>query len=95
MRRAPQHSVSISQYSINEGETTHSKDNLGVSTKSLCECKLCLDYGAMSIHFERKYEHFPSVLSLIAEMCPADARHTRVCAHTQRGCGRLPTIRLV
>lgn len=73
----------------------NSKDNLGVSTKMLCECKLCLYRDAMPIHFKQIYEHFLSVLSLIAEMCPADARHTRVYAHTQRGRGRLPTIRLV
>lgn len=58
--------------------------NLGVSTKMLCECKLSLYRSAMSIHFKQIYEHSLSVLSLIAEMCPADARHTRVCAHTKR-----------
>lgn len=84
MQRAPQHSLSISQYLINERQTTHSKDNLGVSTKMLRECKLCLYRSAMFIHFKPNYEHFLSVLSLIAEMCPADARHTRVCTHTKR-----------
>lgn len=95
MRRAPQHSLSISQYSFNERQTTHSKDNLAVSTKMLCECKLCLYCGAMSIHFEQIYERFLSVLSLVAVKCVLQTLDTHVCAHTQRGCGRLPTIRLV